>query len=140
MLVLACTRLWWQPTTSLSVRPTLLSTRPSPSSPAASAAGQAVDLEACFSQLTLDVIGKAVFNYDFDAMNKDTPVIQVGAGGRPLWQTHFIQAGHTSAQLLRRRRRLMQMIQKCWLILRGGWLILPNNQAAISGRGRACLK
>jgi hypothetical protein len=35
-------------------------------------------MEACFSQLTLDVIGKAVFNYDFDALNKNTPVIQVG--------------------------------------------------------------
>jgi carotene epsilon-monooxygenase len=34
-------------------------------------------MEACFSQLTLDVIGKAVFNYDFDALNKETPVIQV---------------------------------------------------------------
>ena len=85
-------------------------------------AGEAVDMEACFSQLTLDVIGKvrggetgwgwcvserpapaaaaraepasppvcftscpcpvrasqAVFNYDFDALNKNTPVIQVG--------------------------------------------------------------
>lgn len=38
--------------------------------------GKAVDIEACFSQLTLDVIGRAVFNYDFDALNKDSPVIQ----------------------------------------------------------------
>jgi hypothetical protein len=36
-------------------------------------------MEAKFSQLTLDVIGKAVFNYDFDALNKQSPVIQVGA-------------------------------------------------------------
>ena len=43
------------------------------------AAGEAVDMEAKFSQLTLDVIGKAVFNYDFDALNKQSPVIQVGA-------------------------------------------------------------
>ncbi len=34
-------------------------------------------MEACFSQLTLDVIGKAVFNYDFDALTKSSPVIQV---------------------------------------------------------------
>ncbi|PSC76848.1 carotene epsilon-chloroplastic [Micractinium conductrix] len=42
----------------------------------AAASGKAIDLEACFSQLTLDVIGKAVFNYDFDALNTDSPVIQ----------------------------------------------------------------
>lgn len=34
-------------------------------------------MEACFSQLTLDVIGKALFNYDFDALNMSSPVIQV---------------------------------------------------------------
>ncbi len=36
-------------------------------------------MEACFSQLTLDVIGKAVFNYDFDALNTQSPLIQVSA-------------------------------------------------------------
>ena len=35
-----------------------------------------VDLETKYSQVTLDIIGKAVFNYDFDALNKDSPVIQ----------------------------------------------------------------
>ena len=39
--------------------------------------GEAVDMEACFSQLTLDVIGKSVFNYDFNALNTDSPLIQV---------------------------------------------------------------
>ena len=34
-------------------------------------------MEACFSQLTLDVIGKAVFNYEFNALNADSPLIQV---------------------------------------------------------------
>lgn len=34
-------------------------------------------MEACFSQLTLDVIGKAVFNYDFNALTTDSPLIQV---------------------------------------------------------------
>ncbi|PRW34039.1 carotene epsilon- chloroplastic isoform A [Chlorella sorokiniana] len=42
----------------------------------AAASGEAIDMEACFSQLTLDVIGKAVFNYDFNSLNKNTPVIQ----------------------------------------------------------------
>ncbi len=40
-------------------------------------AGEALDMEACFSQLTLDVIGKALFNYDFDALNTSSPLIQV---------------------------------------------------------------
>lgn len=40
------------------------------------AKGSAVDMEARFSQLTLDVIGKAVFNYDFDALTADSPLIQ----------------------------------------------------------------
>ena len=39
--------------------------------------GESIDMEACFSQLTLDVIGKAVFNYDFNALNTDSPLIQV---------------------------------------------------------------
>ena len=44
-------------------------------------------MEACFSQLTLDVIGKAVFNYDFEALNTNSPIIQVGGGvgGRGGW-------------------------------------------------------
>jgi carotene epsilon-monooxygenase len=44
---------------------------------AAAAAGRPLNLEACFSQLTLDVIGKAVFNYDFDALSVNSPLIQV---------------------------------------------------------------
>ena len=40
-------------------------------------AGEPIDMEACFSQLTLDVIGKSVFNYDFNALNTDSPLIQV---------------------------------------------------------------
>ena len=39
--------------------------------------GESIDMEACFSQLTLDVIGKAVFNYEFNALNTDSPLIQV---------------------------------------------------------------
>lgn len=38
--------------------------------------GQSFDIEANFSQLTLDVIGMSLFNYDFDALNKESPVIQ----------------------------------------------------------------
>lgn len=37
--------------------------------------GTAVNMEAVFSQLTLDVIGLSVFNYNFDALSADSPVI-----------------------------------------------------------------
>jgi len=42
----------------------------------AARSGRAIDMEAAFSQLTLDVIGKSVFNYDFDALTRDSPLIQ----------------------------------------------------------------
>jgi carotene epsilon-monooxygenase len=38
--------------------------------------GKPIDIESCFSQLTLDIIGKALFNYDFNALTKDSPIIQ----------------------------------------------------------------
>ncbi|CAM6128153.1 unnamed protein product [Calypogeia fissa] len=38
--------------------------------------GTAVNLEARFSQLTLDVIGLSVFNYEFDSLTTDSPVIE----------------------------------------------------------------
>ncbi|CAL1398318.1 unnamed protein product [Linum trigynum] len=37
--------------------------------------GNGVNMEAKFSQLTLDVIGLSVFNYNFDSLNTDSPVI-----------------------------------------------------------------
>lgn len=43
----------------------------------AAASGAPIDMEACFSQLTLDVIGKSVFNYDFNSLNSNSPLIQV---------------------------------------------------------------
>lgn len=48
---------------------------------AAAISGKAVNMEAAFSQLTLDIIGKSVFNYDFNALTKDSPVIQVSLTG-----------------------------------------------------------
>ena len=44
---------------------------------AAADSGEGTDLEALCSQLTLDVIGKAVFNYDFDSLTTNSPLIQV---------------------------------------------------------------
>lgn len=37
--------------------------------------GSAVNMEEKFSQLTLDVIGLSVFNYNFDSLTADSPVI-----------------------------------------------------------------
>lgn len=38
--------------------------------------GRVVEMENLFSRLTLDIIGKAVFDYDFDSLTHDDPVIQ----------------------------------------------------------------
>jgi len=42
----------------------------------AAADGAPVEMENFFSRLALDIIGKAVFNYEFDALDNDDPVIQ----------------------------------------------------------------
>lgn len=39
--------------------------------------GATVEMENYFSRLALDIIGKAVFNYDFDSLTHDDPVIRV---------------------------------------------------------------
>ena len=41
------------------------------------ASGKPIDMENYFSRLALDIIGKAVFNYEFDSLTHDDPVIQV---------------------------------------------------------------
>ncbi|VVA93247.1 unnamed protein product [Arabis nemorensis] len=42
----------------------------------AASSGEEVEMESLFSRLTLDIIGKAVFNYDFDSLTNDTGVIE----------------------------------------------------------------
>jgi hypothetical protein len=37
-------------------------------------------MENFFSRFGLDIIGKAVFNYEFDSLTHDDPVIQVRGG------------------------------------------------------------
>ena len=37
-----------------------------------------VDHEPEFSNLALDIIGLGVFNFDFDSVTKESPVIKVG--------------------------------------------------------------
>lgn len=38
--------------------------------------GEDVEMESLFSRLTLDVIGKALFNYDFDSLTNDTGIVE----------------------------------------------------------------
>ncbi|KAI3724228.1 hypothetical protein L2E82_35999 [Cichorium intybus] len=38
--------------------------------------GEDVEMESLFSRLTLDIIGKAVFNYDFDSLTKDNGIVE----------------------------------------------------------------
>ena len=42
----------------------------------ASKDGQVLDMEERFGSLALDVIGKAVFNYDFGSVNEESPVVK----------------------------------------------------------------
>ena len=42
----------------------------------ASRGGRPVEMENFFSRLALDIIGKAVFDYDFDSLTHDDPVIK----------------------------------------------------------------
>jgi beta-ring hydroxylase len=44
---------------------------------AAASDGKDVEMESLFSRLTLDIIGKAVFNYDFDSLTNDTGIVEV---------------------------------------------------------------
>lgn len=39
--------------------------------------GEDVEMESLFSRLTLDIIGKAVFNYDFNSLTNDTGIVEV---------------------------------------------------------------
>lgn len=50
----------------------------------AAMAGQALEMENFFSRLTLDIIGKAVFNYDFDSLTHDDPLISVSRPLKPV--------------------------------------------------------
>ncbi|KAK9160165.1 hypothetical protein Syun_006506 [Stephania yunnanensis] len=43
---------------------------------AAASDGEDVEMESLFSRLTLDVIGKAVFNYDFDSVTNDKGIVE----------------------------------------------------------------
>lgn len=38
--------------------------------------GEAVNMESLFNSVSLDIIGKAVFNYDFGSVTSESPVIK----------------------------------------------------------------
>lgn len=40
------------------------------------AAGEIVNMEEKFNSVSLDIIGKAVFNYDFGSVTTESPVIK----------------------------------------------------------------
>ncbi|KAJ7566206.1 hypothetical protein O6H91_02G092500 [Diphasiastrum complanatum] len=65
--------------------------------------GEDVEMESLFSKLTLDIIGKAVFNYDFDSLSHDEGIVEAvyvalrEAEARstaiiPYWNLPFAQA------------------------------------------------
>lgn len=62
------------------------------------ASGQVVDMENYFSRLALDIIGKAVFNYDFDSLTHDDPVISVRGCAHA--RMHSCVHGHSATFLL----------------------------------------
>jgi beta-ring hydroxylase len=43
----------------------------------AATSGESVEMESLFSQLTLDIIGKAVFNYDFNSLLNGSGIVEV---------------------------------------------------------------
>lgn len=65
-----------QPTQHTKIRTTDASCLRMPSVQAV-ASGKPIDMENFFSRFALDIIGKAVFNYDFNSLTHDDPVIQV---------------------------------------------------------------
>ena len=89
----------------------------------------AIDMEGCFSQLTLDVVGKAVFNYDFDALKTDSDLIQAvytslketeqrATELLPLWKIPLSswilpRQRRASAAVRRIRRTTEELIEKC---------------------------
>lgn len=77
---------------------------------------KAVDMEAYFSQLTLDVIGKAVFNYDFNSLTTNSPLIQAvytslketeqrATDVLPLWKIPFL------ATFIPRQRKALEAVE-----------------------------
>jgi carotene epsilon-monooxygenase len=107
---------------------------------AAARTDTAVNIEDFYSQVTLDIIGKAVFNYDFSALTKESPIVQAVYTGLkevetrsmdlvPLWKLPG-----PIARLISQRQRtaydaiqlLRQTVDK--LIVRGKQIVSDENE------------
>jgi succinyl-CoA synthetase beta subunit len=42
----------------------------------AATTAEVLDMESAFSSVALDIIGKAVFNYDFGSVTRESPVVK----------------------------------------------------------------
>ncbi len=128
---------------------------------AAAAKGQSIDVEACFSQLTLDIIGISVFNYDYNALSTDRrarltmrPTKTGGSHVSP--HSPVIQAVYTALKETEQRATDLLPIWKarirdlnaCLILCAGndtarmqhaGAVVLPAVAAAAQG-GRGCAR
>ncbi|CAN0926222.1 Carotene epsilon-monooxygenase, chloroplastic [Linum grandiflorum] len=79
--------------------------------------GNGVNMEAKFSQLTLDVIGLSVFNYNFDALNSDSPVIDAV-------YTALKEAEARSTDLLPYWKASFWFLYSCCFAFSGFWWVM----------------
>lgn len=88
--------------------------------------GNSVNMENYFSRLTLDIIGKAVFNYDFDSLTHDDPVIEVSGWSVSLLfvnhlliqQTCYVQGSCLSSAHLSKTQSVPDTLQAVYTVLR----------------------
>ena len=83
-------------------------------------------MENWFSRFALDIIGKAVFNYDFDSLSKDDPVIQA------VYST-LREAEYRPAVAL-------QSLQREGAAMLAGRSLLALGRALTRGRGAGALR
>ncbi|KAL2630932.1 hypothetical protein R1flu_015618 [Riccia fluitans] len=91
--------------------------------------GDDVEMESLYSRLTLDVIGKAVFNYDFDSLSNDTGIVEAvyvtlreaedrSVGIVPYWKIPILAAIDPRQQRVAKALKLVNetldsLIDKC---------------------------
>ena len=77
---------------------------------AAEKSGASVNIEAVFSQLTLDIIGKAVFNYDFNSLTTDSPLIQVRVLALRYLLLYGMGTHHTGVDMVTLKQKLTRCL------------------------------
>ena len=81
--------------------------------------GEIVDMEENWNSCSLDIIGKAVFNYDFGSVDKVSPVVKAALGALreaehrstfyiPYWKIPFLGAEWPVPALVPRQRKFQQ--------------------------------